>query len=296
MYRPNLESEFRNIASGSVSRARSGLLQNKTLRNTILYMLVVLAGFALTGYLGHLLIVHVLKDMPDAGFWGYAIILSIVLLLGMLHVSSLRAFMKWIRPDDYLQGTLITLLMGIIGGLAIFFLSFMPRIFGFTDTQELKANVRPLVTTVLAFPLAYFVQWAFETFEKIPPKVYKLWKYNALLQMPQLTEREFSQTIMVIFMLDIRSGEKNPWSMRSKIPNRMMIGDGFQFSIDEHNEKEPGREIEYRTVIGDYHRWYFYVKRPWWKGDLFIDPDKTCLENQISDGARIQARRLPVAE
>ncbi len=292
MIRPNFEGEARSLTSNAVNQARSGLLRNPSVRTTILYIFITFLVFALLGYVGHLLVRYVLPPESDVRYWNYAIVLGIVFLLGMGHVSAQRAYMTWIRPDDYLIGTLMTLLMGIVGGVAIFLMSGSPRLFQVLAEQDFRENVRPLTSTVLIFPLPYFIQWAYEAYDRIPPKIYKLWQYNPLLQMPALTENEFKRTTNVIFVLDVRFAERNTYDIRSFIPDRMNIGDGFQFSVDEHNEDEPNRRIEIRDAKTRFFKWHFYVQRPWWRPNLYIDPDRTCPENHALNGVRILARRV----
>ena len=176
MARFNVESELGSMVNSSVNQARSNLIRNRTVRNTILYILGTLLVFGLVGYLGHLLVRNLPGETP--GFWVYLIVLTLVLLLGVLHISLLHSAMPAIGKDDYLIGMLMTLLIGIIGGIAIWVLSFGPKMLGITDVQELKANVRPLITTVLIFPLAFLVQWAYENYDQIPPRIYKLWQYK----------------------------------------------------------------------------------------------------------------------
>ncbi|GAB4002302.1 hypothetical protein GCM10028807_60680 [Spirosoma daeguense] len=292
MFRPNLESEARSMTNRAMSDVRSGLMRSKSIRNTILFVIITFFIFAGVGYVGHLIANKVLPIDSDVSFWTYAIILSIVFILGMVNVSALRSYMPWIQPDDYLQGGLMTLLMGIIGGVAIFLISFSPRLFQILADQEFRANVRPLVSTVLIFPLPFLIQWAYENYDAIPPKVFKKWKYNPFLQMPALTESEFKRTTSVIFVLDIKYGERNSYDIRSFIPDVMNVGDGFQFSIDEHNEDEPSRRIEVRSSPKDFFEWHFYVQRPWYRKNLYIDPDRTCRENHLLNGVRILAHRL----
>ena len=69
----------------------------------------------------------------------------------MLHVSSMNAFMTWIKPNDYLRGTIITLIYGLLGGLVIFFISFSPKVFDVLNTQEFKATFRRMLITVVIF-------------------------------------------------------------------------------------------------------------------------------------------------
>ena len=294
MFRPNLESEASSLTNRAVSDVRSSLLRNKTITHTLLYVLVTFFIFVAVGYLGHLIAHSVLSPESDVSFWTYTLILAVVFLLGMVHVSSMRAFMPWIKPDDYMQGGLITLLMGIIGVAAIYILSFSPGLFQILADQEFKANVRPLVSTLLILPLPFLIQWAYENYDAIPPKIFKKWRYNPLLQMPALTESEFKRNTSVIFVLDIKYGEHNSYDIRSFVPDAMNVGDGFQFSLDEHNEDEPSRKIEIRSSPRSYFEWHFFVQRPWYRKNLYIDPDRTCRENHLLNGIRILARRLPL--
>lgn len=291
----NVQSEVGSVVNSSVNQARSNLLRNRTVRNTILYIFGTLLVFGSVGYLGHILVRSLPGEAP--GFWGYLIVLTLVLLLGVWNISILRSAMPGIGHDDYKLGMLMTLLIGIIGGIAIFVLSFGPKMLGITDVQELKANVRPLITTVLIFPLPFMMQWAYENYDRIPPKIYKLWQYNPYLQMPNLTEAEFRRTTNVIFVVDIRFGERNTYDIRSFIPDKMNIGDGFQFSLDEHNEDEPTRRIEIRDAQNlnpqaNLYKWHFYVQRPWYRPNLYIDPDRNCRENYLQNGVRIITRRV----
>ncbi len=295
MLRFNPQSELNSMVSSSVSEARSKVLRNRTVRNTILYLLGTVLLFGLVGYLGHLLIRNLPGQTP--GFWGYLTVLSLVLLLGILNLSVMRAAMPSIGPEDYLPGILVTVLIAIIGGISIFVLSFSPKMLGILEGQELKANIRPLITTLLAFPLPFFINWARNDFDRIPPKIYKLWQYNPFLQMPDMTEAEFRRTTNVIFVVDIRFGEQNIYDIRSFIPDKMNVGDGFQFSLDEHNEDEPSRKIEVRDRANandktNLYKWHFYIERPWYRPNLYIDPTRNCLENFLKNGDRIITRRV----
>ncbi len=276
MYTPNFGSEARSIATSTVGQARSRILRRPEVRVTILYVLLTVVAFGLVSFLGHTIIIkNLLPTNSDASFWTYVITLTFIFLLGWLHTSSMKSFMTWIKPSDYLRGTLMTLLFGLIGGLTIFMLSFSPRWFDALQAQEFKANVRPLVSTVLIFPLAYFLGWAFEAYDRIPPKIYKIWRYNPLIRLPNLTERDRNNTKVVTFVLDVHYGEPNPYDMRSKIPDIMLVGDGFKLTIDEDNRKNPNRMIEIGTPRGNFYEWYFYIRRAWWSPYRFVDPYKT---------------------
>ncbi|RIV25436.1 hypothetical protein DYU11_09055 [Fibrisoma montanum] len=295
LFNINPQSELNSMVSSSVSQARSSVVRNRTIRNTILYLLGTVLIFGLVGYLGHLIVRNLPGDAP--GFWGYLTVMIVVLLLGFLNISIMRSAMPSVSPDNYLVGTLITLLIGIVGGISIFVLSFGPKVLGIPDVTELKANVRPLITTMLIFPLPFFISWAHAAYDRIPPKIYKFWQYNPLLQMPNLTDAEFRRTTNVIFVVDIRHGEQNIYDIRSFIPDKMSVGDGFQFSLDEHNEDEPHRKIEVRDPKNpnsqtNLYKWHFYVQKPWYRPNIYIDPTRDCRENFLQNGDRITTRRI----
>lgn len=292
MYTPNFGNEARSITTQAVSQARARFLRRPEVRVNILYILATIVLFLLVSFLGHAIVIYnLLPATVDVAFWNYVIILTVVFLIGMLHVSSMSAFMTWIKPSDYLRGTIVTLIYGLLAGLVMFFISFSPKLFDVLNTQEFKGNVRPLVSTVLIFPLPYFLGWAFEAYDRIPPKIYKIWRYNPLIRLPSLTERDRNNTKVVTFVLDVHYGEPNPYDMRSKIPDIMLVGDGFKLTIDEDNRKNPNRMIEIATARGHFYEWYFYIRRAWWRPYHFVDPYKTVEENHLRDGDRILSRR-----
>ncbi|MCX6216958.1 TssN family type VI secretion system protein [Spirosoma sp.] len=296
----NPQNEARTMAGQVVGQARSNLSRNVPVRNTILYMLVVFFVFCGVGYLGYLTATTLFASSGNAALWTYTLILGVVLLLGVLHANALRWAMPWIAPDNYLLGTLMTLLMGIFGGLALFLVSFSPNMFGWgsgTLDEAFKIHVRPLVTTVPAFLIAYFVQWAFDAFNRIPPKIYKVWKYDPLMPRPRLSESDLKRLTDIVFVVDIRLGERNIYDIVSDIPDKLSIGQAFQLAVDEHNRDEPKRQIEVRDPynpdpVTNLYEWHFYVQRPWWRGNLYIDPERNCPENYVINGHRIIIRRL----
>jgi hypothetical protein len=292
MYTPNFGNEARSLVSSSVSQARSSFIRRPEVRAIILYSLFTILIFGLLAFLGHAIIIN---ELIPEGFntmlWTYGIMLGVVFLVGMLHVTVMRSNMKWVRRDDYMRGSILTICVAIVGGLTMFFMGNWGRLFESLAAQEFKANVRPLTSTIMAFPLPYFIRWAFELYEQIPPKIYKLWRYNPLIRLPNLTERDRNNTKVVTFVLDVKHGEPNPYDMRSKIPDVMLVGDGFKLTLDEDNRKHPNRQIEIANARAEFYDWYFFMRRAWWKPMKFVDPYKTVEENHLRDGDRIIATR-----
>ncbi|MEZ0611478.1 TssN family type VI secretion system protein [Fibrella sp. WM1] len=292
MYTPNFGNEARSLVTTTVSQAKGRFIRRPEVRGIILYMLCTILVFGGLAFLGHAIIINeLLPSTANVVLWTYAILLGIVFLLGMLHVVVMRGSLSWIRRDDYMLGSIFTIGVAIVGGLTMFFMGSWGRLFESLAAQEFKANVRPLTSTIMAFPLPYFIRWAFELYEQIPPKIYKLWRYNPLIRLPNLTERDRNNTKVVTFVLDVKFGEPNPYDMRSKIPDVMLVGDGFKLTLDEDNRKHPNRQIEIANARAEFYEWYFYMRRAWWKPMKFIDPYKTVEENHLRDGDRIIATR-----
>lgn len=296
----NPQNEARSVVSQSMAQARSGLLRNTPVRNTILYMVVVFFVFCGVGLMGYFMATQLLETSENLTFWTYLIVLMLVFLLGMLHANILRSAMRWMAPDDYLMGTLMTFLMTIIGGLALFMVSFSPQMFGSTNgttTEDYKIYVRPLITTVPAFMLPYFIEWAFDSFQRIPPRIYKVWQYDTEMLRPRLSAADLKHMTDIIFVLDLQLGEQKIYDIVTDIPNKLTIGQAFQLAINEHNSAEPRRQIDVRNPLNpdpasNLYKWHFYVQRSWWQNNLYIDPYSNCPENYVTNGARIIARRL----
>lgn len=296
----NPQNEARSVVSQSVAQARSGLLRNAPVRNTILYMVVVFFLFCGIGYVGYFLSTKLLSTSDSLNFWTYTIVLTLVLLLGLIHVSTLRSAMRWIAENDYLLGTLITFLMSVIAGLALFLVSFSPQLFGYSDgttSEDFKIYVRPLITTVPVFLLPYFIEWAYNAFQQIPPKIYKVWEYDTEMLRPRLSAADLKHMTDIIFVLDLQLGEQKIYDIVTDIPDKLTIGQAFQLAINEHNSAEPRRQIDVRNPLnpdnsGNLYKWHFYVQRSWWKNNLYIDPYRNCPENYVTNGTRIIAHRL----
>ncbi|PSL27435.1 TssN family type VI secretion system protein [Dyadobacter jiangsuensis] len=296
----NPQNEARSIASQTVGRARSGLMRNVPIRNTLIYMMAVFLVFCGIGFLGYFMAAKMLASSENLAFWNYNITLLVVLLIGWLHVSTLRWGMPWITSDDYLLGTLMTFLMSIIAGLAMFLVSYSPKMFGFTDgstNEDYKIFVRPLITIIPVFLLPYFITWAFDAYQRIPAKIYKVWKYDPSMLRPKLSAADLKHMTDVIFVLDLQLGEQKIYDIVTDIPNKLAIGEAFQLAINEHNAAEPLRQIDVRDPMNpdsytNLYEWHFYVQRSWWRNNLYIDPYRNCPENYVTNGARIIARRL----
>lgn len=292
MYTPNFGGEARTIVSSTVNQAKGRFFTRPGVRSTILYFLAVILVFGLVGFLAHAIVINeFLPATVDVGLWVYIITLSLILLLGMVHATVQPSVFKWVKPNDYFMGTIMVLIVGLVGSLTLFFLTYTTKWFDSLNAQEFRGNVRPLTSAMMAFPLPFFTAWAYEMYERIPPKIYKIWKYNPLIRLPNLTERDRNNTKVVTFVLDVNNNEPNPYDMRSKIPDVMLVGDGFKLTIDEDNRKNPNRMIQIANPRGEFFEWYFYIRRAWYKPYRFVDPYKTVEENALRDGDRIISRR-----
>ena len=289
MYTPNFGGEARTIVSSTVNQAKGRFFTRPGVRSTILYFLAVILMFGLLGFLAHAIVINeFLPATVDVGLWVYLITLTLILLLGMIHASVQPSVFKWVKPNDYFMGTIIVLIVGLVGSLTLFFLTYTTKWFDSLNAQEFRGNVRPLTSAMMAFPL---MVWAYEMYERIPPKIYKIWKYNPLIRLPNLTERDRNNTKVVTFVLDVNNNEPNPYDMRSKIPDVVLVDDGFKLTIDEDNRKNPNRMIQIANPRGEFFEWHFYIRRAWYKPYRFVDPYKTVEENALCDGDRIISRR-----
>jgi Type VI secretion system, TssN len=123
MWKPNIESQINSqlnstinsTLNGSMNSARQGLTGGKNFKSYFLYALVVMLVFALVGWSATLV------DIPHMA--KYFSVQVIFLLLGMIHASYMNDLLPQIPKENFVKGIIFTLIMMVLGILAIFLLT-----------------------------------------------------------------------------------------------------------------------------------------------------------------------------
>jgi hypothetical protein len=251
---------------------------SKVVFSTLLYVLGTMLAFALLG----LAAVH--SPLPFTPTFG--LLQLMILLLGALYADQLPKWLGWYDPKPRWQAGVILLVTAFLGGLAILALQWLPWA---------KNHLPPagFVMAVIPFLLPYFFWAAYQAWQAVPPKRYKLWHYNPLAPGPDLSRMDLNHFMVVHFLMTRRYGEALYHDFSSKAPYQMRLSDLFAIFISDYNQLKPDQALQYVDNHGQPFGWLFYARQPWWRFRRYYDPDFTFQDNFLRQGSVIVAQRVP---
>ncbi len=251
----------------------------KKKKAAILYLLFVLATFALTGLLSS----H--KVFNDTAINSFVGIQILFLILGIIHVYVIRKYFSVLSADekDYFSELLFTLVFTFIGLIAFLFVvnHFRPEMtFSFLGGSLLF--ITPLFYTKM-----------YEAMLKIPVPVYKKWQYPMNKDVKDPTKRELENPLVISFEFPKKYNQVEVTKFRVKAPEDMEFGNLFYFFLDDYNERHTEDKVEFMdqdTLVPD--QWIFYYKPNWWSGLIHINHSKTVIGNGIKEDDVIICERI----
>ncbi|PJJ59351.1 TssN family type VI secretion system protein [Hymenobacter chitinivorans] len=279
MLTPNPQAQARSGVSTALSNARSSVQRNPTIISTLLYLLTVVAIFAVVGL--------------GAAYspWSYKLTFFLVqlvaLLLGWAHVRAMPRWLTWYDPEATWHGPLLTLLTWLAASLGLAASSWVPW---FTPATPSLA----FVTAAIPVAVPYFFLASYQAWRQIPVKQYKLWYYQPSAAGPDLSRMDLSNFMVIHFWMSRRYGESLFHDFSSKAPYEMRFSDLFHIFLTDYNLIKPEQAIQYLDNDGHSYGWIFYAKQPWWKPRRYYDPDYTFRDNFIKQGNIIVAKRVAV--
>ncbi|HEX8427328.1 TssN family type VI secretion system protein [Hymenobacter sp.] len=260
-----------------LSNARSSLQQSPTFVSVFLYLLCSLLLFGLLGA-GAIY-------SPLSYKLTFLLVQTVSLLLGCFHLYAQERWLSWFNPDDWIHGTVMTVLSWMAGALGVALLVWLPA-------REGRAN--PMAFVMATFPaiIPYFFYEAYRAWRQIPHKQYKLWYYQANSTGPDLARLDLSNFMVIHFWMSRRFGESLYHDFSSKAPHEMHFSDLFHIFLTDYNALKPDQAIQYLNEQGQSFGWIFYVKQRWWKRRRYINPDYSFRDNFLKQGDIIVARRV----
>ena len=277
MLTPNPESMARSSAGNLLNNARSGLQRNPTFISVLLYLLgsVLLFGLAGAG--------AVYSPLPYKST--FFLLQMAALLLGCLQLYAQRHWLTWFDADNWVHGTVMTVLGGLAGALGVALLVWLPALGDRTSPVA-------FVTATLPALLPYFFAESYRSWRRIPHRQYKLWHYRPGIIGPDLARMDLNNFMVVHLWMSRRVGERLYHDFSSKAPYEMHFSDLFQIFLTDYNALKPDQAIQYLDEQGQPFGWVFYPKPRWWKPRRYIDPDYSFRDNFLKQGDIIVARRI----
>jgi hypothetical protein len=135
-----------------------------------------------------------------------------------------------------------------------------------------------------------FVFIAFSKFIEIPAKVFKTWEFPSPGTLPDPSDSEMADPIIVNFEIRKRCNE-NRTVFKAKAPRAMALGKLFYFFIMDYNSRHSDNPI----MITDNNTpfsWSFYTTANIFRGKVHLDAEITISENGIKENASVICERI----
>jgi len=277
---PDPTSQARSAANSSLSNLSSQVQRSKVFISLLLYVLLTVLGFGLMGLAA--------VRSPLGYRLTFGLLQVAVLLLGWLYAAQLPRWLPWLKEGSRWQAGLALLATAGLGAGAIWGLHWLKWAQGFLPPAG-------FVMAVIPFLLPYFFWQSYLAWQAIPPRQYKLWRYNPLAAGPDLSRMDLSNFMVIHFWMTRRYGESLYHDFSSKAPYQMRLNDLFAIFLTDYNHLKPDQALQYMDSQGQSFGWLFYAKQPWWRRRHYYDPDRTFQDNFLRQGSIIVAQRVPLA-
>jgi len=238
----------------------------------IYYIIVSLVFFGLINCIGLISSISVQTR--------FLLILLAYLLTGIIHIFTVKAIFRDLKPQADL---LFTILLTFLGCIAVLILNY----FVFNKTSQALFTMG-----LVMFPLPFFFFYTLELFLSIPDRIFKKWYYPLDHSMPNLDLLDLTRVLIIQFEFLKSTGETSLTNFKAKAPSNMPFGELFYIFISDYNESHPQNIIEISNSNQQPYPWIFYIKTSWWKRNKFIDPDLTFQENGIVNNDIISCQRV----
>lgn len=239
----------------------------------LLYLLVagILAGLvSLLGFFGF-------TGLP---LWIFILAQAWLLIIGILHIWL---FEKVIKLENKNRGKILFSLTICFFGYALVMLAY--RLI-FRDPFP-----RLYFLPAFFFLAPTFVFIAFDYFVKIPVKVFKAWDFPAPGTLPDPSDSEMANPIIVNFEIRKKPGE-NRTVFKAKAPKGMALGKLFYFFVSDYNSRNPDNPVVFKDKEEKLYKWLFYHTANLIRGKVHLDPEITIADNRIRENSTVVCERI----
>ncbi len=244
----------------------------------VIYSLVTLLSYALIGLSGLMKIENPLK-------------LFIALqvgstLLGIIHAFTLYRLNAWNDRDSFVHELVFTLYVSALAALSFIVVFSLCNQMGY---------VLIFSGSIIFFLVPFLVLKCYEFMIQIPEEVYTKWFYPIGQGENDLPEELLDDTNVVIIefrMLQNTNEDSELIKSRSRLPLKIEFSKFFPAFLEQFNDRNPGRKIQFMDANNEPHGWNFYLLPKWWQFKTYINPQLTIRENGIKENSIIIAERV----
>jgi hypothetical protein len=135
-----------------------------------------------------------------------------------------------------------------------------------------------------------FVYIAFSKFVEIPLKVFKTWEFPGPGTLPDPSDNEMADPIIVNFEISKQGAEKRS-VFKAKAPKGMNLGKLFYFFMIDYNSRHSDNPINILDSNNKPCGWSFYVTPGIIRGRTHLDPEVSVSGNRIKENASVICER-----
>lgn len=240
-----------------------------------LIMLYLVSGGVLIGLIGLLGFI----DFVNLKVWTFIAAQGWLLTIGILHVWL---FEKIIPLDNKNSGRILfTFALCFLG----YALVLLPFVFYFKTSFP-----RFYFLPAFFFLAPTFVYIAFSNFIEIPLKVFKMWAFPAPGTLPDPSDSEMADPIIVNFEISKQCADKRT-VFKAKAPKGMNLGKLFYFFIMDYNSRHSDNPIMIADSNNKTFGWSFHVTPGIIRGRTHLDPEVSVSGNRIKENASVICER-----
>ena len=153
----------------------------------------------------------------------------------------------------------------------------------------------PMLTSMLAFFIPMLFYKTFEAAAAIPPANFPTWHYPLHNPIELPDEKANEKLLVIAFELQKRSTDSSNTNFRAKGPEDMPLGELFYHFMNDYNDVQSEKPIEYVYKNGDVQEWWFRLKPRWYQFNRILNPTKTIKNNEIRENSIIICERFQKA-
>ncbi len=217
----------------------------------------------------------------------HAILVSLFLVLGILHVWFMYLFHPWSSSTSFLPELLFTGFVTSLGSLMFVLL------FYFLDKDGYNLSFD---TSILAFLVPFFIITAWNQWIRIPSKVYEGWNFpeygRANVEHYRTLVAQHKMYINLVTSASLFEDHPKMYRSLRAVP-AYNFGDFFHIFIQEQINNGKTFLHYARDPMNNPVEWVFFIEQDsWWNNKKIVRPDLSFKENEIKSGDTIIAQRV----
>jgi len=132
---------------------------------------------------------------------------------------------------------------------------------------------------------------AFDFFIKIPLKIFKAWDFPAPGTLPDPSDNEMADPIIINFEI-CKQIKESRTVFKAKAPKAMDLGRLFYFFIIDYNSRHANNPILINDVNNKLFKWSFLTAPNILTGRRHLDPELTITGNKLNENASVICERI----